>query len=95
MLGSILELLAGMWGLEGFSFQWDGRKHGVAALALLVEVCRSVGGVPAEGAGTLSQGPAEEVAATLLTGADRGSPSGEDLTLLLVHAPVLSVPGGM
>lgn len=49
-----------------------------------MEICRSVGVLLAEvravGAGALSRGPAEGVAVTLLTGADRGFPSGGDLT---------------
>lgn len=44
--------------------------------------------VRAGGAGALSRGPAEEgAAATSLTGADRGSPSGGALTWLPVHVP--------
>lgn len=58
----------------------------------LVDVlCKSVGVllavVHAGGAGALSRGPAEEAAATSLTGADRGSPSGGDPTWLPVHGP--------
>lgn len=83
-----------------FSFQADGREQGVFVPALLVDVlCKSVGVllavVHAGGAGALSRGPAEEAAATSLTGADRGSPSGGDPTWLPVHGPVLSVPGDM
>lgn len=92
----------GGWGGDqrGFSFQADGRKQGVFEPASLVDVrCRSVGVllavVRAVGAGALSRDPAEEEAVTSLTGADRGSPNGEDLTWLPVHGPVLSVPGGM
>lgn len=61
-------------------------------------LCRSAGVLLAEvrvGAEALSQGPAEGAAATSLTGADHGSPSGGDLTWLLVRGPVLTVPGGM
>lgn len=58
-----------------------------------MELCRSVGVLLAEvravGAGELSRGPAEVVAATSLTGADRGFPSGVDLTWLLVHVPTI------
>lgn len=58
--------------------------------------CRSVGVLLAEvrvgGAGALHQGPAE--AATLLFGADHGSPNGGDPKWLLEHEPVLSVQGG-
>lgn len=72
-----------------------GREQDVFVPASLV-VCRSVGVLPAEvHAGALSQGPAEGAAVTSLTGADRGLLSGGDLTWLLVHGPVLSVPGGM
>lgn len=83
----------------GFSFQADGREQDASVPALLVDVlCKSVGVllavVHAGGAEALSRGPAEEVAATSLTEADRGSQSGGDPTLLLVHGPVLSVPGG-
>lgn len=84
----------------GFSFQADGREQGVFVPALLVDVlCKSVGVLLAEvragGAGALSRGPAEGVAATLLTGADRVPLSGGDPTWLPVHGPVLSVPGDM
>ena len=54
-------------------------------------LCRSVGVLLAEvragGVGALSQGPAEGAAATSLTGADRGSPSGGDPTWLPVRGP--------
>lgn len=54
-------------------------------------LCKSVGVLLAEvragGAGALSRGPAEGVAATSLTGADRGPPSGGDLTWLPVREP--------
>lgn len=54
-------------------------------------LCRSADVLLAEvhagGAGALSQGPAEGVAVTSLTGADRGFPSGGDLTWLLVRGP--------
>lgn len=58
----------------------------------LVDVlCKSVGVLLAEvragGAGALSRGPAEGVAATSLIGADRGPLSGGDLTWLPVHGP--------
>lgn len=57
----------------------------------LVDVlCKSVGVllavVHAGGAGALSRGPAEEAAATSLTGADRGPPRG-DPTWLPVRGP--------
>lgn len=52
---------------------------------------KSVGVLLAEvrvgGAGALSLGPAEGVAATSLTGADHGPLSGGDLTWLPVHGP--------
>lgn len=72
-------------------------KQDVFVPASLVGVlCKSAGvllaEVHAEGAGALR--PAE-TAATLLTGADRGSLSGEDLTWVLVRGPVLSAPGCM
>lgn len=68
-----------------FSFQADGREQGAFVPALLVDVlCKSVGVllavVRAGGAGPLSQGPAEEVAATLPTGVDHGPPCGGDPT---------------
>ncbi len=54
-------------------------------------LCKSVGVLLAEvragGAGALSQGPAEGVAATSLTGADHVPLSGGDLTWLPVHGP--------
>lgn len=83
----------------GFSFQADGREQGAFVPALLVDVlCKSVGVllavVHAGGAGALSRGPAEEAAATSLTGADRGPPHG-DPTWLPVRGPVLTVPWDM
>lgn len=53
-------------------------------------LCNSAGVLLVEvhvvGAVALLRDPAEK-AATSLTGADRGSLSGEELTLLLVHGP--------
>lgn len=83
----------------GISFQADGREQGASVPALLVDVlCKSVGVrlavVRAGGAGAQSRAPVEAVAATSLAEADRGSPSGGDLTWLPVRGPVRSVPGG-
>lgn len=103
MLGLIPRNIVGECGGKGqlgFSFQADGREQGVFVLALLVDAqCKSVGVLLAEvragGAGALSRDPAEGAAATSLTEADRDLLSGGDLTWLLVHGPVLSVPGDM
>lgn len=64
---------------EEFSFQADGMKQDVFVPASLGVLSKSADVLLAEvRAGALRQDPAEE-AATLLTGADRGSLSGEDL----------------
>ncbi len=69
----------------------DFNRHYVSYL-VGVWVCKSVGVLLAEvragGAGALSQGPAGGVAATSLTGADRGPLSGGDPTWLPVREPV-------
>lgn len=65
--------------------------------ASCVVLCKSVGVLLAEvhvgGAAARRRGLAVEAAASP-AGADRGSPSGEGPTWLLVRGPVLSVPGG-
>lgn len=70
----------------------QGRDFTLHYISYLVGVlCKSVGVLLAEvragGAGALSRGPAEGVAATSLTGADRGLLSGGDPTWLPVREP--------